>query len=49
MGTMSAAMWIVFAVLVSILPAATWIIVQRSRSEKLRAQFDPEYAYERPS
>jgi hypothetical protein len=48
MNTMSATMWIVVAVLVTIaiLVVAAWMIVQRRRSETLRAQFGPEYACE---
>ncbi len=48
MSTMSATMWIVVAVLVTIaiLAVVAWMIVQRRRSERLRAQFGPEYARE---
>jgi hypothetical protein len=48
MNTMSATMWIVVAVLVTIaiLAIAAWMIVQRRRTERLRAQFGPEYARE---
>jgi hypothetical protein len=48
MTTMSATMWIVVAVLVTIaiLAVVAWMIVQRRRSERLRAQFGPEYARE---
>ena len=48
MITMSSTMWIVVAVLVTIaiLAAVAWMIVQRRRSESLRAQFGPEYARE---
>jgi hypothetical protein len=48
MSTMSATMWIVVAVLVTIaiLAVAAWMIVKRRQSERLRAQFGPEYARE---
>ena len=48
MATMSATMWIVVAVLVTIaiLAVVAWMIVQRHRSERLRTQFGPEYARE---
>jgi len=48
MSTMSTTMWIVVAVLVTIaiLAVVTWMIVQRRRSERLRAQFGSEYARE---
>ena len=48
MNTMSATMWIVVAVLVTIaiLAVVAWKVVQRRRTERLRAQFGPEYARE---
>lgn len=48
MNTMSTTMWIVVAVLVTIaiLAVAAWMIVRRRRSERLRAQFGPEYSRE---
>jgi hypothetical protein len=48
MSTISPTMWIVVAVLITIaiLAVAAWMIVQRRRSERLRAQFGPEYARE---
>jgi hypothetical protein len=48
MSTMSATMWIVVASLftIAILAAAAWRVVQRRRTERLRAQFGPEYARE---
>ena len=48
MSTMSATMWIVVAVLITIaiLAIAAWMIVKRRQSERLRAQFGPEYARE---
>jgi hypothetical protein len=41
-------MWIVVAVFVAIaiLAVAAWMVVQRRRTERLRAQFGPEYARE---
>jgi hypothetical protein len=48
MSTDSTTMWIVAAVLVAvaILAAAAWKYGQRRRTERLRAQFGPEYARE---
>jgi hypothetical protein len=48
MSTDSTTMWIVVAVLVAIgiLAVAAWKFVQRRRTERLRAQFGPEYARE---
>lgn len=48
MNTMSATMWIVVAVLVmiAILAVVAWMIAQRRRTNRLRAQFGPEYSRE---
>jgi hypothetical protein len=44
----STTMWMVVSVLatIAILAIATWMVVQRRRTERLRAQFGPEYARE---
>jgi len=48
MDSMSTTMWLVFAVLVAIAVCgiAGWMIVKRHRTERLRAQFGPEYTRE---
>jgi hypothetical protein len=48
MHTMSGATWTVVVVLVmiAILAVVAWMVVQRRRTERLRAQFGPEYARE---
>jgi hypothetical protein len=48
MSTMSTTMWFVVAVLVTIaiLAVVAWMVVQKRRSERLHAQFGPEYELE---
>jgi hypothetical protein len=48
MSMINATMWIFVSVLVTIaiLAVAAWMVVQRRRTERLRAQFGPEYARE---
>jgi hypothetical protein len=48
MITMNETMWVILAVLVTIavLAVATWTVIQRRHTKRLRAQFGPEYARE---